>query len=133
MAPAAVNTWALTALLLASPPLTLLSVQVTTNPPSDRAVICAAFWPFAVAVLTRISDPTGAPAAVNSCALTALLLASPVAPPTPKLVSCQTTTKPPFDRAVTWATVWSFSVAVLTRISVPVMVPAAVNTCALIA
>ncbi|GJD46025.1 hypothetical protein AFCDBAGC_3905 [Methylobacterium cerastii] len=49
-----------------------------------------------------------------------------------RLLSCQVTTKPPFDSPVTVELSWSFAVAVLTRNSSPTVPPVALKTCALI-
>lgn len=48
----------------------------------------------------EIEAAVGVPPAVNTCALTAEPPLSPVAPPTPRLLSCYDTTKPPFDSVV---------------------------------
>ncbi len=75
-----------------------------------------------MAELASSSGPSFAPLAANTCALIAEAESSPVAPPSPWLSqSTQVTTKPPLARRAIWTLFWSPSVALLTRISVPIL------------
>jgi len=114
--PSALNTCPRTALSAVSPPLWLLSVQVTTKPPSARPVMLGAPWPWLVVLLTRTSPPWGTPSASKTWARTAVRLVSPPL----SLLSIQATAKPPFSSAVTSDCDCCRSVVVLTRNSPPV-------------
>src|SRR5262249_15830279 len=71
MVPSALKTWPRTACPDVSPPLTLLSCQVTTNWPSARPVTLAFSCVPYVVVLTWNSAPDLVPSALNTCPFTA--------------------------------------------------------------
>ena len=100
------------------------SVEVSA---ATTVVFSATVWSAAVvmvgAVVLRLT--------LNTWAFMAVPLASPVAPPTPRLPSTHVTTKLPSGSAAIFGTDWSLAVAVLTSISAPTLAPDALNACAL--
>jgi hypothetical protein len=93
----------------------LRSAQATTKPPLVRPATAEnSCWFWVVVVLTRNSEPTLVPIALNICALTEVLLS----PPRP-LSSVHVTTKPPLVRPVIVGSRWSLRVVVLTGNSAP--------------
>ena len=131
-APSDENICALMLVFEMSPSVPLWSIHEITKPPFARLVILGEPWPNVVCVFTRNSVPTFAPSSENICALMLALEMSPSVP----LKSSHVTTKPPFASSVIsgrYCSVmaWRPAVSVLTRNSVPTLVPSLSNICAL--